>query len=114
MASFSLREPGGRLAAFGQVYDRDGRINLARLIVAPTMRGQGVGRRLVGLLMVAGARLLPLDEYSLFVYRDNEPALSCYRAMGFEVTDCPVEGPLADECFYLIRSVDERFREPDE
>ena len=113
MDTFSLRDPDGHFAAFGQVYDREGRINLARLIAAPTMRGRGVGRRLVGMLMVAGARLFPLDEYSLYVYRDNEPALSCYVAMGFEITDYPPDGPLADKCYYLVRPVDARFREAD-
>jgi ribosomal protein S18 acetylase RimI-like enzyme len=111
MDSFCLRDPDGRLAAFGQLYDRDGRINLARLIAKPSMRGRGVGRRLVGLLMVAGARLLDLDEYSLYVYRDNEAALSCYRAMGFEIADCPLEGPLAEECYFLTRLVEARFRQ---
>ncbi|MEO1204205.1 MAG: GNAT family N-acetyltransferase, partial [Pseudomonadota bacterium] len=89
MDSFCLREPDGEsgdtMVAFGQLYDRNGRINLARLIAHPERRGQGIGRRLVGLLMVAGARLLPLKEYSLFVYRDNRAALACYQAMGFEI-----------------------------
>ena len=115
MASFCLREParprGGapdsgtrlRFAAFGQLYDRSGRINLARLIVHPARRGRGIGRRLVGLLMNAGARLLPLKEYSLFVYRDNDAALSCYRSMGFEISDYPADQVLADECYFLTR-----------
>ena len=111
MDSFCLRDPEGRLAAFGQVYDRDGRINFARLIAKPSLRGRGVGRRLVGLLMVAGARLFPLDEYSLYVYRDNESALSCYRAMGFEIADYPAKAPLAGECYFLTRPVDARFRD---
>ena len=116
MDSFCLREPGrdaaDAMAAFGQLYDRNGRINLARLIAHPERRGQGIGRRLVGLLMVAGARLLPLSEYSLFVYRNNAPALACYEAMGFEINpDYPADQILADECYFLTRGVDPRFRE---
>ena len=45
MASFSLRDDSGALRGFGQVYDRDGRIHLARLVVEPQLRGRGVGRR---------------------------------------------------------------------
>ena len=106
MASFCLREPGDKtMVAFGQLYDRNGRINLARLIARPGRRGQGIGKRLVGLMMVAGKRLLPLDEYSLFVYRDNEPAIRCYRAMGFQINDdYPDDQILADECYFMTRS----------
>ncbi len=115
MDSFCLREPGRdaglSMVAFGQLYDRNGRINLARLIAHPDRRGEGIGRRLVGLMMVAGARLLPLDEYSLFVYRDNAAALACYRAMGFEINaDYPADQALADECYFLTRPVEARFR----
>ena len=46
MASFCLSSPCGDLVAFGQLYDRDNRIHLARLVVAPGMRGQGLGRAL--------------------------------------------------------------------
>jgi len=117
MDSFCLRKPdpasGGKpndgtrvgFVAFGQLYDRNGRINLARLVVHPEMRGRGIGRRLVGLLMVAGARLLPLDEYSLFVYRDNDAAISCYQAMGFEIADFPADQVLAGECYFLTRPI---------
>ena len=56
MASFSLRDPRGQFAAFGQVYERFERINLARLVANPAMRGQGIGKRLVKMLM-AGANV---------------------------------------------------------
>lgn len=111
MDSFSLRDPDGRLAAFGQVYDRNGRINLARLVARPSRRGQGIGRRLVGLLMVVGARLWSLDEYSLYVYRHNAAALSCYQAMGFTIADFPDEPTLADQAYFLVRPVDPGFRD---
>lgn len=105
MASYSLRDPEQRFCAFGQFYKRNGRINLARLIVHPRCRGQGIGRRLVTSLMQVGQSRLPLDEFSLFVYRDNVPALECYRSLGFQIADYPADEILADRCYYLTRPV---------
>lgn len=109
MPTFSLRNPDGQLAAFGQIYERLGRINLARLVVNPVMRGQGVGKRLVSGLLEAGREIYDSPEYSLFVYRDNAPALQCYRSMGFEIAEFPEKAPLQDECFYLTRAVSTPF-----
>ncbi len=106
MATFCLRSPENAFSAFGQLYERDRRINLARLITHPQTRRQGVGRRLVQMLMSIGADLFALDEYSLFVYRDNTPALECYRSLGFEIQDYPSNQVLADTCYYLTRPVE--------
>ncbi len=103
--SFSLFDAGGVLAGFGQLYERDQRVRLARLVVDPTLRTKGIGSRLVDMLMAAGRKLYPHNEFSLFVYRDNEPAYRCYRALGFKVADYPPDMPHADVCDYLTRSV---------
>ena len=105
MATFCLFSENNDMCAFGQFYERDKRINLARLIAHPSMRGQGIGRRLITMLMTIGADLLDLDEYSLFVYRDNTPALECYRSLGFKEHDFPPDERLADVCYYLTRPV---------
>jgi ribosomal protein S18 acetylase RimI-like enzyme len=103
MPSFRLNSPAGEFAAFGQMYLRYGRINLARLVVNPGMRGRGVGKRLVGLLIETGGKLFAADEYSLFSYRDNAAALGCYQSMGFVIHEYPEDAPLADDCYYLVR-----------
>lgn len=103
VASFSLRDRSATFAAFGQLYDRDGRVHLARLVVNPAMRGAGVGKRLINMLMIAGRSRVPGDEFSLFVFRDNIPAYECYKSMGFVVSDYPDDVPHADVCYYLIR-----------
>lgn len=103
MPSFRLNSPAGGFSAFGQMYERYGRINLARLVVNPGMRGQGIGKRLVGSLIETGAELFDADEFSLFSYRDNKAALGCYRSMGFVIHDYPEDAPLADDCYYLVR-----------
>jgi len=103
MASFCLVDAGGGFVGFGQLYERDGRIHLARLVVRPDMRGRGVGRRLIEMLMEAGSALFPGDECSLFVYRDNVAAYECYRSLGFVVGEYPTDMPHADVCDYLTR-----------
>jgi ribosomal protein S18 acetylase RimI-like enzyme len=105
MATFSLHSPSGELAAFGQLYERLKRINLARLAVNPTMRGQGIGRRLMEMLMTLGPQMFSRSEFSLFVYRDNVVAAKCYQSMGFKVTSYPNGVPLGEDCDYLTRPV---------
>jgi ribosomal protein S18 acetylase RimI-like enzyme len=106
MATYALYSPDGEFAAFGQYYKRIGRINFARLIAHPDKRGQGIGKRLVQMLMTAAAEQFDLDEYSLFVYRDNAPALNCYLGLGFEIKDYPEGEVFADICYYLTRPVE--------
>ncbi len=104
MASYCLRDADGTMCAFGQFYDRNGYMNLARLVVAPDYRGRGLGKELVTLLMDAAADSLALDEFSLFVYRDNEPALRLYQSLAFEIREYPPDQILADRCFFLTRA----------
>jgi ribosomal protein S18 acetylase RimI-like enzyme len=103
MASFSLHSPAGDLAAFGQLYERFACMNLARLVVNPSIRGKGVGKRLITLLMRKGPSLFSSDKFSLFVFRENLPAYECYKSMGFVVTKYPDEMPHGDACYYLTR-----------
>lgn len=105
MASYSLQDPEREFRAFGQFYDRNGRINLARLIVHPRYRRQGIGRDLMSRLMQAGREALALPAYSLYVYRDNDAALRCYRSLGFEIRPYPPKQELADVCYFMTRPV---------
>ena len=103
-ASYALRNPDGRLAAFGQTCERSGRGHLLRLVVNPRMRREGAGKRLIRMLIASledGGH--DYDEYSLFVYRDNTPAYQCYLSLGFAVTDYPEDGLLADKCYFLTK-----------
>ncbi len=105
--SFIARMPGEtQPAAFGQFYEYRDRIHFARLVVQPGLRARGIGRQFVRLLAEAVMGQLPLDEASLFVYRDNAAALRCYRALGFTESAYPPERPLADQCFFLTRRLD--------
>ena len=105
MATFSLRNPDAELAAFGQLYERIERINIARLVVNPALRQQGAGRRLIDSLMTVGKSMFDCSEFSLFVYRDNEAAARWYESLGFRIVDYPEDALLAEECDYLTRPV---------
>ncbi|RCU50324.1 N-acetyltransferase [Corallincola holothuriorum] len=69
---FSLGEKGG------------GYCHLARLVVHPEARGRGFGMRLVTGLMALGEALWQPDYYSLFVFENNQTALSLYSKLGFQ------------------------------
>lgn len=113
MASYSLRDPGNGLVAFGQFYDRGGYINLARIGVRPGLRGEGIGRFFMTRLMAVGRETLQLPAYSLYVYRDNEAALRCYQGLGFDVKPYPSGEKLADVCYYMTRPVTDDAGEDD-
>ena len=106
--SYALRNADNLLAAFGQSYERYGRGHLARLVTNPALRRQGAGRRLIEMIIAALAERRDYDEYSLFVYRHNEPAYRCYRSLGFVVTDYPEDAPFADKCYFLTRKARRR------
>jgi ribosomal protein S18 acetylase RimI-like enzyme len=101
IASYSLRNPTGVMAAFGQRYDRDDRAHLARLVTHPDMRRQGIGERLIRMIMRSAELYSGHQQSSLFVYRDNEPAYRCYLKMGFVVQAYPADAPLKGRCYFL-------------
>ncbi len=105
MDSYILIGPQRDMIAFGQMYERHGRINLARLVVAPDQRRQGLGTRLVTLLMDRGRETFPLEEFSLYVYDDNHAAKACYASAGFEEHESPVSDDMPDNCIYMTRPI---------
>ena len=94
--------PDGRLGAFGQFYRRLGRCHLARLAVAPALRGRGIGSNLVRELCRLGSAALGVDSYSLFVLPGNERAQRLYRHLGFAVATYPEPSPEFADCVYMV------------
>jgi len=76
-----------RLVAYGELWvdDDEAGVELARLIVDPAERRQGIGRRLTSAL--AGLARFRYPLVFLRVHPDNIAAQRCYAAAGFE----PVE-----------------------
>lgn len=103
--SYCLLDAGGNMLAFGQIYERHGRINLARLVVSPEQRGRGIGRQFILLLLHQGRASFALQEFSLFVYKDNYVAKACYVGLGFEEQDYPDDDEMAETCIYMTRRV---------
>lgn len=75
--------PDGRLAGIGVLCRRGDRGFVLDFGVAPPFRGRGLGHRLFAALM-SQARLACLNEVSLIVSSDNEPALRIYLQAGFQ------------------------------
>ncbi len=78
---------GDRPVAYGEIWtDEEGEAELARVLVDPEVRGRGVARRLVTLL-VGLARSAGIPECFVRVVPENLPALAAYRAAGFVDVD---------------------------
>jgi [ribosomal protein S18]-alanine N-acetyltransferase len=78
----------GAIAGYGELWtdDDEGEVELARIIVAPAARGNGLGRALVrGLL--SEAVLVGYPNVFIRVHPANEIALRCYRGAGFRAVD---------------------------
>lgn len=85
----------GEIVGYGEIWldESDGSAELARLLVAPEVRGQGIGRVLIAHLLhhlsgtgftTVWVRILPT----------NAAALSCYRKAGFVRVSAPEEARL--------------------
>src|SRR5688572_13614768 len=69
-----------RLVGYGEAWvdDEESEVELARLIIAPTERGHGLGRRLVTELTTVALRHHP--SVFMRVHPDNSAALRCYAS----------------------------------
>ena len=102
LASYCLIDEREQLLAFGQCYQRIGRCHLGRLIVNPTLRGQGIAKQLINKLMDSGFNAFNTVEASLFVLADNESAIKAYTKLGFLLSEYPEPIPI-DNCLYMIK-----------
>jgi ribosomal protein S18 acetylase RimI-like enzyme len=86
---------GGELCAYGQVWEdhAEDEAELARVIVAPERRGQGLGREFVALLAVE-ARRRGFRSIVTRVVRGERAAFAVYRSAGFLRMDREEEASL--------------------
>ncbi len=80
--SFMLSQPQGPVA-FGQICQRFDRHHLARLLVLPQWRGQGLSQALLWSLIARGYQQDSQKDFSLFVFKHNLRAQHCYQTFGF-------------------------------
>jgi len=59
---------------------------VGHVVIAPEFRGQGLGKRFTRMLVAQGFADPRVERLVMVVFPDNEPALRCYRAVGFRVT----------------------------
>ena len=94
--AYVLMDPESKVVGFGQVLFREGNVlHLARLIVDPGLRGQGVGRDLCVALMDIGSANQPAEYVTLNVYESNRAAVRLYQSLGFEIKERGDSGALA-------------------
>jgi RimJ/RimL family protein N-acetyltransferase len=103
----------GRLVGKGGLNQIRWRIRLCALylyIGDPSVRGRGVGRAAVMLLLTSAFEQLGMERVELHVLADNERALRTYEACGFEL-----EGRLRGRAYHggrwldmLVMSVDRK------
>lgn len=84
--TFAFVDADGSIAGFGQTLPKEqGRVHLGRIIVSPDLRGQGLGRVLVRMLIDSVSENFHPETITLNVYHDNLPAVRLYQSLGFEV-----------------------------
>jgi RimJ/RimL family protein N-acetyltransferase len=76
------------LVGFGQICDRFGCHHLARLVIAPSFRGQGLAKALICELIIKALSQQP-RTFSLYVHRHNTIAVKLYTDIGFVITTQP-------------------------
>jgi ribosomal protein S18 acetylase RimI-like enzyme len=83
---------------FGQLLPKEeGRLHFARIIVDPSKRAMGYGKRLCAELLQIAAQK-GYKKISLNVYRNNTSALKLYKNLGFREI---VEKSSKENCFMI-------------
>jgi len=87
--SFSLRKSAeDPLLGFGQICDRFSCHHLARLVICPEHRGQGLAKMLI-VNLIKQAFSQQQRDISLYVHRHNVIAIQCYQSLGFTIRKPP-------------------------
>jgi ribosomal protein S18 acetylase RimI-like enzyme len=102
----------GRIIGYGELWvDHDeAEVELARLIIDPRHRGQGLGRTLVAALLERA----PYPDVFLRVHPDNDLALRCYAGAGFVRVDPDREATWNAPQPLAYVWLERRAREPDD
>ena len=99
--SFVLSRGPAEALGFCQFWVREaGVAHLARIILAPAARGQGLASTMCSLLMDQAVQTAGAQAFTLRVYRDNHRALATYEGLGFVTV--PAQ---SDERIFFMRAV---------
>jgi ribosomal protein S18 acetylase RimI-like enzyme len=87
----------------GQIFEKNERLHLARIIVSPDYRGRGFGKDLCIQLIHKGIDKHGQKEFSLNVYKNNKIAINLYKSLGFyPVEKAPYDSKSAEDSIYMI------------
>lgn len=104
--SYSLVDMANQCIGFGQHWPTEpATVHLGRIIVAPSVRGHGMGRILCELLIKQAVKTVGASTITLRVYRANAVAMSLYSSLGFNV----VESMSTEELLFMNRAADNLF-----
>lgn len=72
--------------SFGEIIPQEGGCpRLARILVGePSLRGQGLGRYFIELLVKEAMKIYNTDIVELFTWEKNYAAIRCYESVGFK------------------------------
>jgi ribosomal protein S18 acetylase RimI-like enzyme len=106
--SFSLISDKYELIGFGQIFEKNNRLHLARIIIAPEYRGKGFGKRLCKCLIQEGIKRFGIREFSLNVYTTNKSAYNLYSSLGFYLDSAPKKLVSDHDNIYMVMNPDKR------
>jgi ribosomal protein S18 acetylase RimI-like enzyme len=96
----------GELVGFGQLLQRsERRVHLARVIIAPDLRGLGYGTLLCEKLLETAADATPCEIVTLNVYRANLAAQALYVRLGFRAIELPPSPERDPEVLLMMRAL---------
>ncbi len=93
-----------KFIGFGQLKYEPNHIHLARLVINPVFRNQGLSTELIRKLIQEAKRSSHIKSASLLVYQDNIPALKAYSKVGFEERDRSIL-TFPSTCTYLQKRI---------
>ncbi len=93
----------GDPVAYAEIVEDDveGDAEIQHLLIAPSMRGRGIGREMLARLCAFAGERLPYPDIWLRARRDHPPAIRCAQAAGF----APVEALSGPQYVWLKRAV---------
>jgi [ribosomal protein S18]-alanine N-acetyltransferase len=112
--SFGFANQDDQVIGFGQLWTNGiGRINLVRLLIAPQVRGRGLGLAMCRLLCESGFAIAGSSSLCLRVARQNRAAIRVYEKLGFKVSEAESNTvacamTLSQEAFRSAQSVNHR------
>jgi ribosomal protein S18 acetylase RimI-like enzyme len=101
--TFVMVNDAGEPWGLGQLLEKEnGRIHLARVIVAPPRRAKGLGEILCRLLIAEGIKRFGNVFFSLNVYSANTAAIKLYQKLGFKPQSAPSDSPPDKDVLYMV------------